>query len=385
MIELIQAIKAANTFHGLKVKPSRDEIHKALTCSIEELFAGKELHSLLEPYMDPDFIGHWLPNLQSSYLSNPNPTSLPIGNVALYCQGPFGFLAALELMVPLLSHQNAVFLFLESPSEVEKGLWARLGSKLPNPTQLQILEFSTDSWQFALKHPGVRAVYWNDPHHASWPLPEDLSSTLLRKYFYRYSGGKNTFCVLDGANLNQAAQDLTERIAQGQGFAPFSVSRILVQQKIEAEFLETFKAHLHSLPVTKNSNLSISLTPKENLPIYSLAELTQDQGRVLIEVQGLTVLTNISNCSEWHQIPLNQATAFWMDLKYPFEIAKWVNNIPHHLQVTIWMDSGKSKDWLDEIQSHRIQINTPLKNEKPHSFWTGVNLMTYQTRYINGA
>jgi hypothetical protein len=303
------------------------------------------------------------------------------------CEGPFKIYAIIEALSHLLPHRNVVLIFLPRTSEFELQLLTELKSQLPDSNQIQLVDLTHEAWEFALQHPGIKGVYWNTPYVSDFKFSNHLVPTLLTKQLYLAKGFKNTFCILDGTNFQSAAKDLILRIYEGLGLAPFSVSRILIQQKIESYFLEVLKEEISKSQVLnlEPTDYKIkNLIGTSDIPSYTIDQILENQGRILIQKNEFTILSNISNCSIWHQTPLNQPTAFWMDIKYPFEIAKWVNNIPNHSQTTIWMDVTKSKDWISDIVTHRISFNTDLLNDKPQSFWTGVELKGYNSRQILG-
>jgi hypothetical protein len=379
MMSLIQAIKEGNQFQSLKQKPDRLEIQRNLKATIDNILGDPDFKIQFQSYFSNEFLNHWLSQLIPSFFSDPISAGLTLGSVALFAEGPFRILATLEALIPLLTYQNVVLLFVKEKNEPDHRVWDFIKNNLPNPNQLQILSYSEDLWKFAIQHPGVKSIYWHSPHQAHQSIPSELAPFLIEKSFYFTKTTKNTFCVLDGANLKEAATDLISRLHEGRGLAPFSVSRILVQQKVETEFLNIFRDVLQSEQFSRISSNTQDLTPDE-YPQYKLQDFLKEQGRILIQQDPVTILSNISNCFEWHQIPLNQSTAFWMDIKYPFEIAKWINNISHHNYTTIWMDKSKNRDWAFEINSHVIEFNTPLKMQKPQSFWTGVKMEFYKPR-----
>jgi len=382
VIPLINSIKDGNLFHTLKKKPEPSQIYSAAINQVENLTLDElEFKKSLDSYFSSSFLTHFLNKLKTTYLFKPEMHGFSFGTIAIKSSGPFQILINLEAVLPSLTYQNVVLLFLSSPSDYETKFWQRLKSNLPNPNQFQILNFAEDLWEFAIKHPGVKGIYWNEPYMPELRIPPDLTPYLINKICYFVKASKNTFCVLEGAKLEEAASDLIDRIAEGKGLMPFSVSRVLVQQKIESKFKKVLQETLDT-KVNSNSVVNNELLLQMNVPFYDLNQFIMEQGHVMIQRSFINILNNISNCSEWHQIPLNQSTAFWMDFKYPFEISKWVNNIPNHNQTIIWMETSQPKEWMLDIISHAICINRSLKNQKPPSFWTGVELSFSKKRVL---
>jgi len=389
MIQLIQAIKYANQFHSLKVKPNPQLIQSQLHGWIKSVLNTSRFQSYFQPYFSASFFESWIKSIEKLMTQiTLEPHGLPMGTVSVRSDdGPFQIFVILEALSYLLPHRNVVLVFLPPTSEFELKLLSELKSQLPESNQIQLIELNQDCWEFALQHPGIKSVYWNAPYVSDFKISDYLAPTLLTKRLYITKAFKNTFCVLDGADLCLAAKDLIQRIYEGRGLAPFSVSRIVVQQKIESEFFNVLKKEITDSHVFTLEQDTLKIANREKtkgIPNYSLEQITQEQGQILIQKNEMIILSNISNCSIWHQTPLNQPIAFWMDIKYPFELGKWINNIPNHSQATIWMNTNKPKEWVFDIVTHRISFNTALTKEKPQSFWTGVELKGFIPRQILG-
>lgn len=196
-----------------------------------------------------------------------------------------------------------------------------------------------------LGHPGVRLVSVLGTDEATEKALAQVP--WMDKKWQIFRSGKTSAVVLADADLEAAADGIVRAALEGQGTLSWNVSRVIVVEAIEAEF----KAILKNKLAASTTQLTDSAQKKKNV---ILRALTSEQARELHEGSPLTVLENVSNCSEYHQLELQSPVLFLIPIKYAFDAAKWINNLPNTLAIQMWGSDEKIDKLLPKLETSQV-------------------------------
>lgn len=196
-----------------------------------------------------------------------------------------------------------------------------------------------------LGHPGVRLVSVLGTDEATEKALAQVP--WMDKKWQIFRSGKTSAVVLADADLEAAADGIVRAALEGQGTLSWNVSRVIVVEAIEAEF----KAILKNKLAASTTQLTDSAQKKKNV---ILRTLTSEQARELHEGSPLTVLENVSNCSEYHQLELQSPVLFLIPIKYAFDAAKWINNLPNTLAIQMWGSDEKIDKLLPKLETSQV-------------------------------
>jgi acyl-CoA reductase-like NAD-dependent aldehyde dehydrogenase len=194
-------------------------------------------------------------------------------------------------------------------------------------------------------HPGVRliSVLGTDE-----PIEKALAAaSWLDKKWQIFRSGKTSALVLADADLEEAADGIIQAVAEGQGTLAWNVSRVIVVEAIEPEF----KKILQNKLLSQRMQVTDSAQQKKNA---LLKALTSEQARDLAEGAPVTALENVSNCSEYHQLELETPVLFLISIKYAFDAAKWINNLPNALGLQVWGSDEKIDKLLPKLETAQV-------------------------------
>ena len=268
--------------------------------------------------------------------------------------------AFFEILGSSLAAGNAVL--CHATSEMETFLSrVRINGSAISPDAEGCFEFVIDdkgeSLALFLGHPGVRAV--SVTGRVTDTLARELGApqAWLEKKWQIFRGGKSTAVVLADADLEKAADGILRAVTEGQGVLPWSISRLIVVESVEEKLREILKNKLTLI----KSQADETTRKRQN---QLLTSLQSEKARELLPGAPVTILENVSNCSEYHQIELESPVLFWIGVKYAFDAAKWVNNLPNSLGVQFWGSSEKVEKLLPKIETAQVWREGWIENQK---------------------
>ncbi|MFN7728777.1 MAG: aldehyde dehydrogenase family protein [Bdellovibrio sp.] len=196
-----------------------------------------------------------------------------------------------------------------------------------------------------LGHPGVRLI-------TVLGTDETIEKALagvswLDKKWQVFRSGKTSALVLADADLEEAADGIIKAVSEGQGTLSWNVSRVIVLEAIESEF----KKILQNKLLAQRMQVTDSAQQKKSA---LLRALTSEQARDLAEGAPVTALENVSNCSEYHQLELETPVLFLISIKYAFDAAKWINNLPNALGLQVWGSDEKIDKLLPKLETAQV-------------------------------
>ncbi|WP_394833045.1 benzaldehyde dehydrogenase [Pendulispora rubella] len=188
----------------------------------------------------------------------------PIGVVGVISPFNFPFILALRAVAPALAVGNAVVLKPDPRTAICGGfVIARLfeAAGLP-PDVLHVLPGGADAGAALCSHPDVGMIQFTGSTSAGRKVGE-LAGRHLKKVSLEL-GGKNSLVVLDDADLDLAVSNAAFGAYLHQGQICMATGRVLVQRKLEKEFVARLAQKAKHLPVGDPAAGNVVLGPLIN-------------------------------------------------------------------------------------------------------------------------
>ncbi|WP_394843573.1 benzaldehyde dehydrogenase [Pendulispora brunnea] len=185
----------------------------------------------------------------------------PIGVVGVISPFNFPLILAMRAVAPALAVGNAVVLKPDPRTAICGGfIIARLfeAAGLP-PDVLHVLPGGADAGAALCSHPDVGMIQFTGSTSAGRKVGE-LAGRHLKKVSLEL-GGKNSLVVLDDADLDLAVANAAFGVYLHQGQICMSTGRVLVQRKLEKEFVARLARKAKALPVGDPATEDVVLGP----------------------------------------------------------------------------------------------------------------------------
>jgi aldehyde dehydrogenase (NAD+) len=167
-------------------------------------------------------------------------------------------------------------------------------------------------------------------------------------------GGKGANIVFDDAPIDQAVEGIVNGIFFNQGQVCCAGSRLLVQESIQEELLESLKRRLSTLrlgdPLDKNTDIGAINSEEQLTRITSLVELGEAEGAErwspaceLPESGYWFAPTLFTNVTQAHRIARDEIfgpVLSVLTFRTPDEAVAKANNTPYGLSAGIWTEKG---------------------------------------------
>ena len=186
-------------------------------------------------------------------------------------------------------------------------------------------------------------------------------------------GGKSPFVVFDDADLDGAVEGLVDAIWFNQGQVCCAGSRLLVQESIEAAFLDKVRRRMSLLrvgdPLDKAIDIGAIVAPSQLERINSLVESGRADGAEVWQPEGAcpvdgwfyppTLVTRVGPASELAQVEIFGPVLVSMSFRTPSEAVTLANNTRYGLAASIWsQDIDQALDVARGIQAGTVWINS---------------------------
>lgn len=167
-------------------------------------------------------------------------------------------------------------------------------------------------------------------------------------------GGKGANIVFDDAPIDQAVEGIVNGIFFNQGQVCCAGSRLLVQESVEEELLESLKRRLSTLrlgdPLDKNTDIGAINSEEQLTRITSLVEQGEAEGAERwspacdIPESGYwfapTLFTNVTQAHRIARDEIFGPVLSVLTFRTPDEAVAKANNTPYGLSAGIWTEKG---------------------------------------------
>ncbi len=186
-------------------------------------------------------------------------------------------------------------------------------------------------------------------------------------------GGKSPFIVFDDADLDAAVEGVVDAIWFNQGQVCCAGSRLLVQEGIEARFVEKLKRRMATLRVghslDKCVDMAAIVDPVQLARIESLVETGRREGctiwqprEVALPERGSfyppTLVTDVAPASTLAQEEIFGPVLAAMSFRTPDEAVALANNTRYGLAASVWSETiGRALDIAPRLACGVVWVN----------------------------
>ncbi|MFF0220809.1 aldehyde dehydrogenase family protein [Streptomyces sp. NPDC004629] len=201
-------------------------------------------------------------------------------------------------------------------------------------------------------HPGVDKVAFTGSTSVGKEIARTVAGT--RKKLTLELGGKGANIVFDDAPIDQAVEGIVTGIFFNQGQVCCAGSRLLVQESIHDELLESLKRRLSTLrlgdPLDKNTDIGAINSAEQLARITALAERGEAEGAERwspaceLPSSGYwfapTLFTNVTQAHTIAREEIFGPVLSVLTFRTPDEAVAKANNTPYGLSAGIWTEKG---------------------------------------------
>ncbi|EPD60907.1 aldehyde dehydrogenase family protein [Streptomyces sp. HGB0020] len=217
---------------------------------------------------------------------------------------------------------------------------------------VNILPGYGDAGASLVAHPDVNKVAFTGSTAVGKQIARTVAGT--RKKLTLELGGKGANIVFDDAPIDQAVEGIVNGIFFNQGQVCCAGSRLLVQESIQEELLESLKRRLSTLrlgdPMDKNTDIGAINSEEQLSRITTLVERGEAEGAErwspaceLPESGYWFAPTLFTNVTQAHTIARDEIfgpVLSVLTFRTPDEAVAKANNTPYGLSAGIWTEKG---------------------------------------------
>lgn len=296
----------------------------------------------------------------------------PIGVAAQVIPWNFPLLMLAWKIAPALAGGNTVVLKPAETTPLTALLFADICQQadLP-PGVVNILTGASDTGRMLVEHPGVDKVAFTGSTSVGQAIQRAVAGT--HKRLTLELGGKAANIVFDDAPIDQAIEGIVNGIYFNQGHVCCAGSRLLIQESIAEEVLESLKRRLGTLrigdPLDKNTDIGAINSREQLNRIEELTKSGEDEGAerwspaCTLPDRGFwfppTIFTNVTQAHRIAREEIFGPVLSVLTFRTPEEAIEKANNTPYGLSAGIWTEKGSRILWMaDHLDAGVIWANT---------------------------
>ncbi|KRC95982.1 MULTISPECIES: aldehyde dehydrogenase family protein [unclassified Streptomyces] len=217
---------------------------------------------------------------------------------------------------------------------------------------VNILPGYGDAGAALVAHPDVNKVAFTGSTAVGKAIAKTVAGT--RKKLTLELGGKGANIVFDDAPIDQAVEGIVNGIFFNQGQVCCAGSRLLVQESIQEELLESLKRRLSTLrlgdPLDKNTDIGAINSEEQLTRITSLVEQGEAEGAErwspaceLPDAGYWFAPTLFTNVTQAHTVARDEIfgpVLSVLTFRTPDEAVAKANNTPYGLSAGVWTEKG---------------------------------------------
>lgn len=285
----------------------------------------------------------------AGYGANPR----PLGVAGQVIPWNFPLLMLAWKIAPALATGNTVVLKPAETTPLSALFFADICRQAGLPKGVvNILPGYGDAGAALIAHPDVNKVAFTGSTAVGKEIARTVAGT--RKKVTLELGGKGANIVFDDAPIDQAVEGIVNGIFFNQGQVCCAGSRLLVQESIQEELLESLKRRLSTLrlgdPLDKNTDIGAINSEEQLTRITSLVEQGEAEGAErwspaceLPESGYWFAPTLFTNVTQAHRIARDEIfgpVLSVLTFRTPDEAVAKANNTPYGLSAGIWTEKG---------------------------------------------
>ena len=322
---------------------------------LETLDNGKPIRESRDvdvPIAAAHFFYHagWADKLEfAGYGDNPR----PLGVVAQVIPWNFPLLMLAWKIAPALATGNTVVLKPAETTSLTALLFAEICQQadLP-PGVVNIITGAGETGRMLVEHPDVNKVAFTGSTAVGQAIQRQIAGT--HKRLTLELGGKAANIVFDDAPIDQAVEGIVNGIYFNQGHVCCAGSRLLLQESIAEQTIDSLKRRLQTLrlgdPLDKNTDIGAINSREQLNRIIDLTKSGEEEGAqrwspdCVIPEKGFwfapTVFTNVTQAHRIAREEIFGPVLSVLTFRTPDEAIEKANNTPYGLSAGIWTEKG---------------------------------------------
>ncbi|OLE24354.1 MAG: betaine-aldehyde dehydrogenase [Actinobacteria bacterium 13_1_20CM_3_71_11] len=277
----------------------------------------------------------------------------PLGVAAQVIPWNFPLLMLAWKIAPALAAGNTVVLKPAETTPLTALLFAQLcqQAELP-PGVVNIVTGAGETGRLLVEHPGVDKVAFTGSTEVGRAIARSVAGT--RKRLTLELGGKAANIVFDDAPIDQAVEGIVNGIFFNQGHVCCAGSRLLVQESVAEEVLDSLKRRMARLrvgdPLDKNTDIGAINSAAQLSRIRSLSEIGSQEGAQRwsppceLPERGFwfapTIFTGVSQAHRIAREEIFGPVLSVLTFRTPAEAVEKANNTPYGLSAGVWTEKG---------------------------------------------
>lgn len=346
--------------------------HSRLFAVLEALDNGKPIRETRDidvPLVARHFLHHagWA-QLQDSEFAD----FAPLGVVGQIVPWNFPLLMLAWKIAPAIATGNCIVLKPAEYTPLTALLFAELAHRAGLPAGVvNVVTGDGRTGAALVEHPDVDKLAFTGSTEVGRQIRSVTAGT--GKSLTLELGGKSPFIVFDDADLDGAVEGVVDAIWFNQGQVCCAGSRLLVQEGIEARFIDKLKRRMETLRVGSSLDKSIDIgaivDPVQLERIQSLVEAGRREGCAVwqatdapVPSQGCfyppTLVTGVAPASTLAQEEIFGPVLVTMSFRTPDEAVALANNTRYGLAASVWSETiGRALDIAPRLACGVVWVN----------------------------
>ncbi|MFF5295798.1 aldehyde dehydrogenase family protein [Paractinoplanes globisporus] len=239
------------------------------------------------------------------------------------------------------------------------------------PGVVNIITGAGDTGRYLVEHPDVDKVAFTGSTEVGRQIARSVAGT--GKRLTLELGGKAANIVFDDAPIDQAVEGIVNGIFFNQGHVCCAGSRLLVQESIADELLDSLKRRMATLrvgdPLDKNTDIGAINSAAQLAKITELSEIGSSEGAerwsppCSLPDHGFwfapTIFTGVTQAHRIAREEIFGPVLSVLTFRTPEEAIEKANNTPYGLSAGIWTDKGsRILAVADKLRAGVVWANT---------------------------
>ncbi|WP_321857593.1 aldehyde dehydrogenase family protein [Paraburkholderia tropica] len=346
--------------------------HSRLFAVLEALDNGKPIRETRDidvPLVARHFLHHagWA-QLQDTELTGWS----PLGVIGQIVPWNFPLLMLAWKVAPAIALGNCVVLKPAEYTSLTALLFAELAHRAGLPKGvLNVVTGDGGTGAALVEQPGVDKIAFTGSTEVGRHIR--IATAGSGKSLTLELGGKSPFIVFDDADLDGAVEGVVDAIWFNQGQVCCAGSRLLVQEGVEARFIDKLKRRMNTLRVgnslDKGIDIGAIVDPVQLERIRSLVETGKREGCTVFQPADValpaggcfyppTLVTGVAPASTLAQEEIFGPVLAAMSFRTPEEAVALANNSRYGLAASVWSETiGRALDIAPRLQCGVVWIN----------------------------
>jgi aldehyde dehydrogenase (NAD+) len=300
------------------------------------------------------------------------PDPRPLGVAAQVIPWNFPMLMLAWKIAPALATGNTVVLKPAETTPLSALFFADVcrQADLP-PGVVNIVTGAGDTGRYLVEHPDVDKVAFTGSTEVGRQIARSVAGT--RKRVTLELGGKAANIVFDDAPIDQAVEGIVNGIFFNQGHVCCAGSRLLVQESVYDELLESLKRRMATLrvgdPLDKNTDIGAINSAAQLARIRELSDIGAAEGAerwsppCTLPEHGFwfapTIFTGVTQAHRIAREEIFGPVLSVLTFRTPAEAVEKANNTPYGLSAGVWSEKGsRILSVADQLRAGVVWANT---------------------------